>query len=180
MYLLGYRRGVNWPTLFLLFINDLPEELRDVFIAMYADDVKIAKIIKSQQDADTLQAAINRLKLWCDENQLHLNLDKCVVLTICRSHNKLDTDYSYGNHIFGRVSEHKDLGVIIDSKLKFNKHIDAMTAKAYAALGFLKRFCSDITDTTTLKTLYYALVRSHLEYCSVVWQPFYDVYSKKN
>ena len=61
---------------------------------------------------------------------------------------------------------------IIDNKLKFAKHIDAITSKATAALGFIKRFCYDISDTQTLKTLYYALVQSHLEYCSVVWLPF--------
>lgn len=169
------------PTLFLLFINDLPDDLREVFIAMYADDVKIAKIIKTQQDAVTLQAAIDRLKSWCDENNLHLNLDKCVVLTIGKGRNVFQQSYTYGNHVFKNVLEYKDLGVIIDSKLNFVNHIDAITAKATAALGFVKRFCSDITDTvnTTLKSLYFALVQSHLEYCSVVWQPFYDVNSKK-
>lgn len=65
------------------------------------------------------------------------------------------------------------------SKLSFSKHIESITAKATAALGFVKRFCYDITDTQTLKTLYYALVQSHLEYCSVVWLPFYDIQKSK-
>ena len=167
------------PTLFLLFMNDLPDELRDIFISMYADDVKIARIIKSPQDSLIMQEAINKLKQWCDKNNLHLNLDKCVVLTIGRGRRQTHTNYSYGNHIFKRVSEHKDLGVLIDNKMTFTKHIDAITAKATAALGFVKRFCSDINDMATLKSLYYALVQSHLEYCSVVWQPFYDVHAKK-
>lgn len=167
------------PTLFLLFINDLPDDLREVFVAMYADDVKIAKIIKKHEDTIVLQEAINRLKLWCDENNLHLNLDKCVVLSIGKGQNIFAHNYTYGNHIFKRVSEHKDLGVIIGTKLNFGNHIDAITAKATAALGFVKRFCADITDIGTLKSLYFALVQSHLEYCSVVWQPFYAVHSKR-
>ena len=34
------------PTLFLLFINDIVDEMDDVFISLFADDVKIATIIK--------------------------------------------------------------------------------------------------------------------------------------
>lgn len=101
------------------------------------------------------------------------------MLTINRGHNHIDSNYSYGDHIFKRVTEQRDLGVIIDNKLKFANHINAITSKATAALGFIKRFCYDISDTQTLKTLYYSLVQSHLEYCSVVWLPFEKVYKDK-
>lgn len=53
------------------------EGMDDFFISLYADDVNIAKAIKSTQDAATLQTAIDELKSWCDLNDLHLNLDKC-------------------------------------------------------------------------------------------------------
>lgn len=166
------------PTLFLLFINDIMKEMGEVMVLMYADDIKIAKIIKSTDDAATLQRAIDRLKLWCDQNMLHLNLDKCAVLTISKNKHVINTDYHFGSHIFKKVNEQKDLGVLIDSKLSFSKHIESITAKAIAALGFIKRFCYDISDVQTLKTLYYALVQSHLEYCCVAWLPFYDVHIK--
>jgi len=168
------------PTLFLLFINDIIEKLPpDVMILLYADDLKIAKVIKTQQDTELLQTAIDKLKLWCDTNNLHLNLDKCAVLTISNSRNKLLIDYTYGDHTFKRVNEHKDLGVLIDNKLSFAKHIDMITSKATAALGFVKRFCYDITDISTLKSLYFALVQSHLDYCNVVWLPFHKVHKDK-
>ena len=47
-----------------------------------------------------------------------------------------------------------------------------ITAKANRMLGLLKRTCKDLKDESTLKTLYCSLVRSNLEYCSVVWWPF--------
>ena len=40
----------------------------------------------------------------------------------------------------------------------------------------IKRTCKGLNDSKTLKTLYCSLVRSNLEYCSVVWSP----YSLKN
>lgn len=168
------------PTLFLLFINDIVDEMDDVFISLFADDVKIAKIIHSNADAIVLQQTIDKLKVWCDVNSLHLNLDKCSVLTITtKKKDIIITDYKYGDYIFEHVSEHKDLGVIIDRKLSFIKHIEAISSKATAALGFIKRFCYDINDVQTLKTLYFALVQSHLEYCNVVWLPTYAVHIDK-
>lgn len=167
------------PTLFLLFINDIVDGMDDVFISLFADDVKIARAIKSTEDVETLQIAIDKLRAWCNENELHLNLDKCSVLTIYRGRAFDESTYTYGDHIFNRVREHKDLGVIMDEKLLFAKHIDAIKSKATAALGFVKRFCYDITDVQTLKALYYSLVQSHLEYCSVVWLPFDKIYKEK-
>lgn len=43
-------------------------------------------------------------------------------------------------------------------------------------LGFLKRVCFDFTDTVALKSIYCALVRSHLEFACVVWNPHYSVH----
>ena len=39
-------------------------------------------------------------------------------------------------------------------------------------LGLIKRNCREFRDVSTLRTLYCALVRSQLEYWSVVWSPF--------
>ena len=43
-------------------------------------------------------------------------------------------------------------------------------------LGLIRRTCKGLDDPKTLCTLYCSLVRSNLEYCSVVWSP----YTKRN
>jgi hypothetical protein len=40
----------------------------------YADDLKIFHEISSKSDADFLQENLNKLNIWCDDNQLHLNV----------------------------------------------------------------------------------------------------------
>lgn len=168
------------PTLFLLFINDIVNIIDDVtLISLFADDIRIARAIKSTDDVASLQRIINRLKQWCDENHLHLNLDKCAILSIYRGWSTTATNYQYGDYSFKIVSEHRDLGVIVDSKLNFNSHIEFITSKASSALGFIKRFGHDIRDINTLKAIYFALVQSNLEYCSIVWSPHYAIHSKK-
>ena len=162
------------PLLFLVFINDIVEYMGDgVFISLYADDLKIAVAINSPNDTSKLQSAINHLERWCNENELHLNLDKCAVLSISNKHeaNIIRADYKYGSHSFKRVTEQKDLGVIIDSKMNFIAHKSSVISRAKSKLGFVKRFCYNLNNIQTLKTLYSALVESILNNCSVVWLP---------
>lgn len=102
-------------------------------------------------DLATLQSAIDRLRHQCKKKKLHLNLDKCALLTICKGSKVIQSKYQYGDYEFKRVTEKKDLGIIIDHSLKFAKHIDAITSKVTAALSFVNRFCNDIGDSQTLK-----------------------------
>ncbi|RYE05026.1 MAG: hypothetical protein EOP33_07750, partial [Rickettsiaceae bacterium] len=162
------------PLLFLVFINDIVENMGDgVFISLYADDLKIAVAINSPDDSSKLQSAINQLEKWCNENELHLNLDKCAVLSISNKHeaNIIKADYKYGGLSFKRVTEQKDLGVIIDSKMNFIAHKSSVISRAKSKLGFVKRFCYNLNNIQTLKSLYSALVESILNNCSVVWLP---------
>ena len=46
-------------------------------------------------------------------------------------------------------------------------------------LGFLFRICNDFDDLLLLKVLYYAHVRSLLEYACIVWFPNFSVHVKR-
>lgn len=58
--------------------------------------------------------------------------------------------------------------------MTFKDHISYVTAKASAQLGFIFRVAKSFRDVHCLKSLYCCLVRSILEYGSVVWSPFYQ------
>ena len=66
----------------------------------------------------------------------------------------------------------KDLGVIIDCKLKFQDHIKQKINKAYSMLGILRRNFKEV-DVDSFISLYKVFVRSHLEYAESVWNPHY-------
>ena len=45
-------------------------------------------------------------------------------------------------------------------------------------LGFIRRNTTELSDITALRTLYLTLVRPTLLYASIIWSPYYEVYSK--
>jgi len=43
---------------------------------LFVDDLKLFRIIKTFDNADTLHKELNHLGLWCDHNKLYLNISK--------------------------------------------------------------------------------------------------------
>ncbi|VVC28878.1 Hypothetical protein CINCED_3A001128 [Cinara cedri] len=70
------------------------------------------------------------------------------------------------------VDSIRDLGFIFTPSLSPRSHINNVTCKAYKLLGFIRRVSSEFKFTGSLKSLYCALVRTILEYGSVVWDPY--------
>ena len=75
------------------------------------------------------------------------------------------------NIILATTKEEKDLGVMIDDKLKFYQHITASVSKANRTLGMIRR-SFDYLDRPTLALLYKSMVRPFIEYANVVWSPY--------
>ena len=65
----------------------------------------------------------------------------------------------------------RDLGVQIDTDLKFREHASAAVAKATQILAVIWRSFA-LLDETTLPVLFKSLVGPHLEYGNLVWGPF--------
>lgn len=73
----------------------------------------------------------------------------------------------------------RDLGVHIDSQLRFDVHTDTIVTKSAGMLGFIKRNTKSFKNVNTKILLYNALVRSHLDFASCVWSPFYSTHSQR-
>lgn len=111
--------------------------------------------------------------IWCDNNGMNVNSKKCKIISFCRRENLFQHNYTMGATAVDRVHSICDLGVTIDSKLRFTEHIGIITAKAFSTLGFIRRHANSFTDIYALKTLFCSMVRSILEYAAPVWCPQY-------
>jgi len=112
------------------------------------------------------------LSSWCSRNSLPLNISKCFYVTYSKSAYNIVTSYNINGQPLQLRQESLDLGVLFDSKFKFAAHFDYIMPRAYAMFGFVKRNASLFTDPYTRLALYFAFVRSKLEYASLIWNPF--------
>ena len=163
------------PLLFNLFINNILDGVGARGL-LYADDMKVFSRIRTIGDCQALQASLDNIFEWCRNNNLPLNPDKCRVVSYTLKSDLISFDYNIGNTVLGRESNFHDLGIIFDNKLSFAQHISEITQSASRALGFVIRNSRDFINVDTLKLLYFAFVRSKLEYGSVTWSPFYQVH----
>ena len=160
--------SVLGPVLFVMFINDLPSGI-GCSLKMFADDTKVYSKMSSALDQQALQDDINRLAAWSDCWQMPFNEGKCKVLHIGTRNEGLN--YTMRNTDMAHSLIERDLGVQIDSELKFRQHAAAAVAKASQVLAVIKKSFEKL-DKTTLPLLYKTMVRPHLEYANVIWGPF--------
>ena len=78
--------------------------------------------------------------------------------------------YTLNNIRLNSEPENKYLGVIIQSDLKFNSHINAKVTKAKQQIGMVKRALHGATENAKLLA-YTSLCRPHLKYASDDWDP---------
>ena len=95
---------------------------------------------------------------------------KCLVLKVSNKRNLIKFNYHIHNTLLKETDSAKYLGVNIDSKLKWTKHLDQTSHKANNILSFLKRNLNNC-PTHIKAQCYNALVRPILEYGCVVWDP---------
>jgi hypothetical protein len=74
-----------------------------------------------------------------------------------------------GNSFILRTNSIKDLGVHIDCKLHFHRHVDFLSLHALKLIGLIRTVIFSFSTLDSLLMLYFALVRSKLEYASVAW-----------
>ena len=157
------------PLLFCMFIDDMPQVTRSCETLLYADDTKCFKYVDSLSDCIDLQTDLEQLYLWGCKWKLNFNAKKCKVLTITRKKTPIHYYYNMNGQVLEHVSSIKDLGVTIDSELKWSMHIDNIVSKANRMSHLVLRSLGHNAPVTVKKQLYVSLVRSNLEYCSQIW-----------
>src|SRR5579863_9685022 len=98
----------------------------------------------------------------------------CLSFTRRKQENVVAYGYNIGGYTLQRVKNQKILGVIIDDKLKWDDHISYICKNATKLWGFVRRTLAGTTTNVKLEA-YKTLIRTKLEYASIVWDPYLDV-----
>ena len=158
------------PLLFVIYINDLPSISTLAKFILYADDANIIITGQSEEEIQSKLLQITSLLLkWVDSNGLSLNLKKTHFMVF--SHQKVDyskLNVTIAGTKIGRVSEARFLGVILDDKLSWSKHIAAVRTKMIRYIGIMYRIKRHLPLNVRLQ-MYHSFIQSHVNYCSLVW-----------
>ena len=159
--------SVLGPMLFLQYINDINENVQSS-IRLFADDTIICRNINSNIDHQILQTDLIQLEKWSDKWQMQFNISKCVHLPITNKTKPSSHQYSLFGYPLSNVASHSYLGVKLDSKLSWGKHITEITSKSSKGLGMVKITLGPCKPEVK-DTAYNMLVRSKLEYASPIY-----------
>ena len=160
--------SVLGPVLFLCFSADIQNVVENSEISIYADDTKLYKQIKNIIDCVLLQQDLNSICNWADTWQLRLNPDKTKRLTIGKI--RIHYEYVLGSRIIETVESMCDLGVHIQSNLKYTRHCNQVRKKAYYSIrNMFNTFKNHSCEFYVY--LYTCYIRPLLESSPQVWSP---------
>lgn len=166
--------SVLGPILFVLYTADLFDTVKSKVLC-YADDTTlVAPIPCSTQRScvgETMSSDLARISEWCSQWDMKLNPAKTKSLIISRSrtlvpeHPPLLVD--------GVQIQNEDellvLGVILDRKLTYERHLRQMASRARQKTGILRKAAKIFSDDNVLARCLRAYVLPLVEYCSPVW-----------
>ena len=155
-------------TLFLIFINDLPSELKSEK-ALYADDLALWHTHSNVGvSAILLNEDLKRLENFCQLWKLKINCNKTVYTIFSKSSETAQRRVTLeieGKHL-NKEENPVYLGVTLDRQLTLKEHIRKTGEKSTRRLKIVKRLASTQwgADKKTLRQLYIGYVRSVMEY----------------
>lgn len=170
------------PILFILFIDDLQHYVKHSQVRFFADDTRLSKQISCESDVSKLQEDLENVICWSKHNNMSLHEDKFELMIhrakkyvslhelpfICDE--LMTYSLSSGDTLYP-VQHLRDLGVIVSSDLSWSLHIATTTKKARSIASWVFSVFKT-RNTSVMMTLYKSLVRSILEYCCPLWNPW--------
>ena len=154
--------SVLGPVLFLMFINDLPDNINSS-ARLFADDIILYCQIRNNNDQHLLQEDLDTLATWEKTWGMEFHPQKCSVLRISKARDPRTFQYQLNGVTLEEEQSSKYLGVDIQSNLSWKNHISRITKKSNSMLGFLRRNLRQASEETKAQA-WFTMVRSNLDY----------------
>ena len=162
------------PTLFLLYINDLPDDVI-CDIAIYADDTTLYSKCDRASDqwlqpelASELESDLRDTVDWGKKWLVDFNARKTQLVSFDWSNNNGSIDVKMGGSILEEKSSFKMLGLIFSSKLDWGSYIISIAKTASKKIGALIHFMKFLSPDVALY-LYKSTICPCMEYCCHIW-----------
>ena len=150
--------SVLGPLLFLIYINDLPENLTKGKATLYADDTNVLLKSTNSEIQQNIDITLSQLTDWFNINKLNLNAEKtnCIHFHPHQLNIKCPPIVNIMNTEIEFSTSTKFLGIIVDDELKWDEHASHLANKL-SSIIFQMRILSPILDRLSLVSIYHAL-----------------------
>ena len=119
--------------------------------------------------AASINSDLSSIENWAKDWAVLFNALKTDAMLISRKHQPIShPPLVFQGHQLTDVQQHKHLGIVIKSDLKWSAHINQIVLKATKQLNIMKALQYRL-DRETLETIYFSFIRPILEYGSAVW-----------
>ena len=173
------------PTLFLIFLNDLPLCQDALQLNLYADDtVGFCKGDTIDNVISKLQIGLDAIGEWFSNNNLSINVEKSSFM-VMRSQSKamvnndpIHTNINLRGFSLQQTDNVTHLGVNINDNLSWKPHVRDLCKKLGKKLGVLRRV-SHTLPSSALKLIYMTTMQPVMDYGLTVWGPASSVLIQK-
>lgn len=166
------------PLLFILYSADIIGCIRNCNYHLYADDLQLYLSCHPNDVASTVDRIndeLNRIVSWSSSNCLVLNpvKSKFMILGSKLQVEKISSkkpDIRLGGEAIAYTREARNLGVVIDSELRFETHVKELARNCFYRLKVLYRIRKHLSTNVRIK-LVESLVLSKFNYAAAVYGP---------
>ena len=168
--------GILSPLLWNIVIDTLLElfTMDPTFAQAFADDIVL---MINGSDAESLLGLMNRalrkIKEWGEKHKLNFSSTKTTAIHFTRKRTSPTTKLMLGDNELKMQDSVKYLGIILDRKLSWNKHIDSIYNKAMISMGRCRRAIGKTWGLSpkAMKWMYTAIIRPTITYGCLNWTP---------
>ena len=161
--------SVLGPLLFLLYINDIADEIQGL-TRLFADDTSVGNTSSNTLSIVTkTNLDLSKIRNWAKTWLVKFNPNKTdIVIFTNRPLDVSDIRFEFDEKEIIPVDQHKHLGVTFLSNGKWSAHIDNIISQASKRINILRKVKYLLNRNNILK-LYTTFIRPLLEYLSEVW-----------
>ena len=164
--------SVLGPLLFLVYINDLTDNI-SCNMKLFADDSSLfTQVDEIQGTQRKIERDLGIISAWANQWKMIFNpgITKQAVEVIfsVRKHKTDHPELTFNAVPVAREKSTKHLGVYLDERLSFSKHIREALIKAKKGISLLKCI-SKYVSRKVLDMTYKLYIRPHLDYGDVIY-----------
>ena len=162
------------PLLFNIFINDIVKANTKFSFILYADDTTLNSTLDCfGQNVIEIQEAIvaelQKVFKWLKLNILSLNVAKSKFMLFHMPQKVVpELSFTINDMVIDHVKEFTFLGLILDSNLNWNAHLNSIGSKIARVIGLLRKL-KYIFLKHILRSIYNSLILPHMNYSLSAW-----------